>query len=66
MIIEVFFDDDDYEFLDISLSDFNEVEEYQSEFFSWIFNKNNDHKYWVVLTDIKLAVTTEQKHLLTG
>lgn len=55
MIIEAFFDDDDHEFLDISLSDFYKVEEYQSEFFSWLFDKNNDHKYWVVFNGHKIG-----------
>lgn len=55
MIVKAFFDDDDYEFLDIPLWDLNDIEKYQDDFFSWMFDKNNDHKYWVAFNEHKIG-----------
>lgn len=59
MIVKAFFDDNDYEFLDISSQNFNQIEEYQDKFFSWLFDKNNDHKYWVIINGNKIGCDYE-------
>ena len=55
MIVMAFFDDSDYEYLDIALSDFKKIETYQDEFFSWMFDKNNPHEYWVTVNGSKIG-----------
>lgn len=55
MIVMAVFDDCDYDFLDISLSDFDEIEKYQDEFFTWLFDKRNSHKYWVIVNGHKIG-----------
>lgn len=56
MIIKAVFDDcDDFYFLNISLCNFGEIEKLQDEFFAWMFNKSNNHEYWVTVGTSKIG-----------
>lgn len=57
MIINVSYDEkkesnDKYlknvDIIDIPERIFQDIEDLQQSFFKWIFNKSNDHKYWVL------------------
>lgn len=56
MIINCFYDEDK-EYADIIyLPDLGfSVDDLQEDFFKWIFNKNNNHKYWIIVEGKKKA-----------
>lgn len=57
MTINCFYDED-MEYADIIyLPDLESgVDELQEEFFKWMFNKNNNHKYWIIADGEKKGV----------
>ena len=56
MIINCFYDED-MEYADIIyLPDIGlKVDDLQEAFFKWLFNKNNNHKYWIIVNGEKKA-----------
>lgn len=56
MIINCFYDED-MEYADIIyLPDIGlKVDDLQDAFFKWLFNKNNNHKYWIIVNGEKKA-----------
>ena len=56
MIINCFYDED-MEYADIIyLPDIGlRVDDLQEAFFKWLFNKNNNHKYWIIVNGEKKA-----------
>lgn len=56
MIVKAVFDDsDDFYVLNIPDCDLDEIQKLQDEFFKWMFNKNINHKYWVMSGDNKVG-----------
>ena len=53
MIINVFFDDAGTADVITVPSEVGDIEEVQKEFFNWLFDKKNDHRYWVVINGEK-------------
>ncbi|MCM1499474.1 MAG: hypothetical protein NC124_13485 [Clostridium sp.] len=51
------FYDEDMEYADIVyIPDMvMDVEKVQNDFFQWLFDKNNDHQYWIVINGEKKA-----------
>lgn len=56
MIINCFYDED-MEYADIIyLPDIGlNIDDLQEAFFKWLFNKNNNHKYWIIVNGEKKA-----------
>lgn len=53
MLINIFYDEEP-EIADIiELPEDLDVEQLERDFLSWMFNKNNNHKYWVYENGIK-------------
>ena len=48
MLINIFYDSsDDCDLIDLSLQSFESVKKIQNSFLKWLYDKNNDHEYWV-------------------
>lgn len=46
MLVKVQFDID-ADLIDCSNEIWNNIDKYRTEYLKWLFDKNNDHKYWV-------------------
>jgi len=46
ILVKVQFDIDS-DLIDCSNDIYDNIEKYQTEFFKWLFDKNNEHKYWI-------------------
>ena len=69
MLVNITFDDEEsLRYVDIvNIPDevAGSLDEVVSEFFKWMFDKTNNHKYWVIEGE-KNIVRILQKHSLTG
>ena len=57
MVINVFYDDD-VNYVDIIfIPDYigKDIEDLQEDFFDWLFDENNNHKYWIIVQGEKVA-----------
>ncbi|MGF6907927.1 hypothetical protein [Fusobacterium sp. PH5-44] len=54
MLVVFAFDEnlEDIDIVEVS-ENINNLEEIQEIFFKWLFNKNENHKYWVIENEIK-------------
>ncbi len=46
MFISIEYSPDDFDVVKLPDCRNYEIEQLQNDFFSWMFNKNNNHKYW--------------------
>ncbi len=55
MLINVFFDEEltDVDVIDIPQYVFEDIENIQKGFFRWLFDKNNNHAYWICVNGDK-------------
>lgn len=49
MLVNVVFDEEskDFDIIDLPSSLLENLNEFQNNFYKWLFNKKNDHDYWV-------------------
>ena len=56
MLINVYYDTpNDCDIIDLALQDFETVRILQGIFFKWLYNKDNDHEYWVYRNGQKIG-----------
>ena len=48
MRVNIFYDDEFVDIIDVP-ENIGELEKIQGDFLKWLFDKENDHKYWVIL-----------------
>ena len=56
MYINVFYDSpNDCDLIDLSLPNFESVITLQDNFLKWLYDKNNDHEYWIYRNNQKFG-----------
>ncbi len=55
MLVNIFFDEEltELDVIDIPQFVLQDINNIQQMFFDWLFNKNNNHDYWVRIGDVK-------------
>jgi len=55
VLVNVIFDKDnnDFDVIDIPQTIMEDIADIQQMFFKWLFDKKNNHKYWICVDDMK-------------
>lgn len=63
MLVIFAFDEEleDIDIVDVPINAVDDLEKEQKEFFKWIFNKDNNHEYWIVKNGEKTACSYDSE-----
>jgi len=63
MLVVFAFDEEleDIDIVDMPINTIDDLEEEQKEFFEWLFNKDNNHEYWIIRNGEKTTCSYDSR-----